>query len=577
MKKSFNTATIPIRRRLVERFRRIDDTAAMQTMKQCLPLQTKLDGKSSNHATRHCRAISFPHEEYSNATIATTTSSRLENCCGFRSFSTATRSDEDIEADLEDSFSLSIREYQNLWSDPPDKKSTSPYFLGTIQDDIRLDRQSRFILELLQTMYQVGLTKTVDRVTTDRCNAMIQRLMKSDSKLTHDYNLHQNDPSFIVWPEEYEVGAVATSASASKASNLDSENATQSFPLSYWHRCERARAILESMELFQPLQERHPGKLPVALPVPNHETYFQVLQMYSSKQMSGIDDDSLQQQAPLLAHAIVTRMENTQKLALQPLPRHWNHVLSAYANSNRPKRPLEAATLLYELNTKTMTDESSFSHVLRCCIDTPHNAKKQAPRYTTHRSKYVQQQREKFAQISLAVAQRVWKGLTQQHEQSQTKTTRQTDHLTDLLEDRGPKKDGIIQFQSYHFVHMLRVARNFSDFSAADADSINQKQAEWVQRYFSECAHHQKVNLHVLLEVIYQAKEMAERNSSSEDDVDELDWIAKLLSSKQDGVSLEGSLAGLKGKRKQADSRTPSRIAKALLRSCPPSWTAKAD
>jgi hypothetical protein len=481
-------------------------------------------------------------------------------------FSTDARTDVQQEVQQDD---LSIREYQNLWSNPPfnddDESDSDPYHLQPLNNDRRLDRQSRFVLELLQTMYQVGLTKTVDRVTTDRCNAIIQRLMGENQD--HDNNKHSNDPNFIVWPEEYDVES-NHKQSANKDAPVDSNIISRS----YWCRCERARAILESMELFQPLQDNNSGKLPIALPVPNHETYFQVLRMYASKQLAdgGHDRNSLQR-APLIARSIVTRMEQTQKLALQPSSMHWNQVLSAYANSQRPYRPLEAATLLYELDTKNLTDESSFSHVLRCCVELDHGMR-------LHRtSKYIQKQHEKFIEISLAVSQRVWNGLTQHHQKAERRASESSrDHLSDLLVDSRHKKDGI-QFQSHHFVHMLRVARNFADLSMDDG-SITEKQASWVKKYLSECIQYQKVNIHVLLEVIHQAKEMATRQHPQDkhNEMSELDWIANLLPG-GDGDPTSQNLERFKGKRKQADSRSPGRIAKEMLRSCPPAWTAKAD
>jgi hypothetical protein len=343
------------------------------------------------------------------------------------------------------------------------------------------------------------------------------------------------------------------------------------------------------MELFQPLKETFQGRLPIALPVPNHETYFQVLRMYSSQQLRGLDVHH-HHSPPLVVQSVVRRMEKSQKLALKPSAMHWNHVLSAFANSNRPQRPLEAATLLYQLNTNNLTDESSFTHVLRCCCsgsggDLPSHTEKSSNRFMQQ-----QQQLQKFVEMSLAVAQRVWNGLTQHHQRSQQQepvfVAPRKDHLSDLLDSnttntntnnlKDRNADGGIHFQSYHFAHMIRVARNFANLSL-DGDSVNQRQVEWIKRYLKECIEHQKVNLPVLLEVILQAKEMAERSST--EGSSELDWIAQILALEQgiNRATLEGSIERLKAKREQADSRSPGRIAKGLLRYCPPGWTAKAD
>ncbi len=383
---------------------------------------------------------------------------------------------------------------------------------------------------------------------------------------------------------------MATDATTKAISTQTTSQVTS--PFDYWGRCERARAILESMELFQPLQDGNTGLLSIPLPVPSYETYFHVLQMYSSKHLAlphGITtmttaESSIakrMQEAPRLAQSIVKRMEATQNLALQPSAMHWNHVLSAYANSNRLQRPLEAASLLYELDTKNLTNESSFSHVLRCCVEVYDNKNNNSNRRSQNQQ---QLQQRKFAEVSIEVAQRVWKGLKQRTIQGDKNIPRESDHLSILLNEEFNEAHNkkIIQLRSYHFLHMLRVARNFA-VTSVDSTSVNQRQVEWIRTILLECIQYQKVNIHVILEVVYQAKEMAGRCVG---EGDELDWIAKVLPT-MDTTSFSTSpptrpnlldlMDSFKVKNKQAISRSPSRMAKIFLRQCPPEWRAKAD
>jgi hypothetical protein len=501
-------------------------------------------------------ALKRPHKSVGGRFYATKTSSFPPVFHHFHRFSTASMIDHDDV--LGATNHIHLREYQNIWS-----TGEGPFYLASITDDPRLDRQSRHVLELLQTMYQTGLTKTLDRITTERCNTMILKLSQVDNK--------KDVPTLDDLDEE----------DGTDASQPPHSQPLTTTPTEYWHRCERARAILESMELFSSLR-KDVGRLPVALPTPTHDTYFQVLRMYGSKRLlrgrertdSVLEAPPLPLQAPLLAQAIVERMTASGELALLPSAMHWNQVLSAYANSSRPKRQLEAATLLYELDQKDGTDESSFSHVLRCCGD-PFGASAGAVS-----TKQQQRAQEKSAEVSIAVAQRVWKGLKLKVEKVGAVASKNSaggnDPLAGILEEvvEAPSSpDGTVQMQSYHFVHMMRVARNFGHLASLDTESSKERQEEWIRTTLQECIQYQKVNIHVLLEVVHQSREIAERGG---DDHDELNMILKMMP--QGGNdNLQRALEGFRGKRKQAVSRSPGRIAKELLRQIPDDWTRQAE
>lgn len=286
-------------------------------------------------------------------------------------------------------------EYINAWSDED---------IEPLDDAPTLDRQSRMVLHLLNKLYQVGLTRTVDRVTTERVHAIMQQL----------------------------------------------EDLPQQSANSRWQRAERGRILLEAMEQFEEL--RKVQNLPLPLPLPTHETYWRVLRMYSSKYLHGTKEGN--RNVPLICLNMVQRMQDSRHLELQPTAMHWNQVLSAYANSTSDDRPLEAAKLLYELDSKGMTDASSFSHALRACSAL--SVRHQSASY-------------KFVERAIPVARRIWAGL---------------------------KKSESIDIQPFHFTHMLRVFR-------LEQDAV--KRDENVHRIFAEAIEAQKVNIHVLNEMLQVA------------------------------------------------------------------------
>jgi hypothetical protein len=306
----------------------------------------------------------------------------------------------------------SSQEYQNAWStDAGDTTTIEP--LDAADPMSMLDRQSRFLLDLLHKLHQIGWTKTVDRVTTERVHGMLHQLSKIPDQSSH----------------------------------------------SHWQRAERARLLLEAMEVFESYryQRDDEPKLPLVLPLPTHETYWRVLRMYANKFLHGTTTRTLDQNAAERCHALVQRMSESQRLELQPTAMHWNQVLSAYANGLDDERPLKAAQLLYELDAKGLTDASSFSHTLRACVSVSGRGQVATP---------------KFEKLAISVASRVWKGLQQ--------------------------SNSGIDMESYHFVHMLRVSRNFHLHETDQRDKL-------AQSTFQQAGDAQKVNVHVLQELLQVA------------------------------------------------------------------------
>jgi hypothetical protein len=577
---------------------------------------------------------------------------------------------ENLDRTLEDMFvnsSSSIRSskrettYQNVWTSSTNNNkngSNSKSVLSLLPlsySDKRLDRQSRFLLQLLQTLYDVGLTNTSDRVTTERCNAIIKRLATvaavaaaADKTKTASSSSDDNN------------------SNAKKASAKE-DNTKNNTIMDHWQRVERARSILECMEIYLPLSLSG-QKFPMELPIPNHQTYFSILKMYSSgKQLSSYDanaiislseDTTTQTQiqiqtmnnAPLEAVQIVKRMEESNQLSLIPTSMHWNQVLSCYANSiRRSNRPLEAARLLYELlsqkqnntnisdnddddrgstriTSKSLVDGSSFSHTLRCCVNESALEEYERSSTTTSRAKdkllldqnTSMKEKEKYAKLALGVAQRVWSGLKQQQQDESLNPNKTTiglivddniatdqingdDSLSSLSSSSATtttaaaadNKTSIIgatatataaaastnthvtiEMNSFHFVHMIRVARNFATLlliaeleqkqktntvdtdidTSTDIDvniitEIRQRHEEWIRTIIQECIQKQKVNIYILQEIMYQGQIMnvnhhnkhknenendgtSNNNDDNDNDEDEdksFEWIKRVM------------------------------------------------
>ena len=352
--------------------------------------------------------------------------------------------------------------------------------------------------------------------------------------------------------------------------------------------------------------------IPIDLPVPSHDTYFWMLKLYSSAQQTSEQDlESAKSkmeyavyditlleaatEAPLAVRAIVEQLQKSDNLALQPTSLHWNQVLSCYANAlRRPNRPLEAATLLYELsendNSNATIDASSFAHVLRACADSTaledyYDFYKAA---TPNNNAEFWTKKETFAKLALGVAERVWKGLEQEQEK------------TGKTKSQGTA-DGI-HMNSHHFVHMLKAGRNIATHLIFDSKQPQQQQQqqqkwlqaheEWMRSIWQEGCRHQMVNIHVLQEILYQGAVLQHGNGD-----DYLEWIERIVLPKQSDDSVD--LARFRSRWKTEilpsllESRNKNSVdsnsklesfyastihqTRILMRSLPSRWKAKAD
>eukprot|EP00537_Pseudo-nitzschia_pungens_P016860 CAMPEP_0172409566 /NCGR_PEP_ID=MMETSP1061-20121228/76430_1 /TAXON_ID=37318 /ORGANISM="Pseudo-nitzschia pungens, Strain cf. pungens" /LENGTH=815 /DNA_ID=CAMNT_0013145721 /DNA_START=832 /DNA_END=3280 /DNA_ORIENTATION=+ len=374
------------------------------------------------------------------------------------------------------------REYQNVWKASRTKRNSSnnnnnndkddwypPTALVPLEFRPRLDRHSRFLLQLLQNLYQVGLTHTHDRVTTERCNAMLEKLANPNDDNDNDRDGNAEFSPFV----------------------------------DHWQRVERARAILECMELFVPLRKRG-SIIPVDLPVPSHDSYSRILGLYGTNPPSvatprGSSHESvsvsaqrcrkLESEAPMHARAIVERLDrrigdvSDYSLVGPCTSWHWNQVLACHASAaSRPNRPVETATLLYELangnantknSTSSKTDAVSFAHALRACRD-----ESALEDYEAHRSgdgsatiTRSRKEQEAFANLALAVARRVWKGLETEHEQQLTHSQSQSQSQSQSTDDRS-ENENENESVRIRFRNPVVFSNQLKDLSSSPPDTV---------------------------------------------------------------------------------------------------------
>ena len=184
-----------------------------------------------------------------------------------------------------------------------------------------VDTTSRHVIQLLQELYLSGRPRSADRITTQRCNAALKRLV------------------------QVQGGA------------------------------ERAHDILETMKIFSSYNEneslRYPqqrqrrpqqeGRQPIELPLPDRDTYRHVLHAESRGGN------------PLRAHAMVQELERLYteegQLEFKPHVFHWNCVLLAWKESSNWERSVHAAKLLFELHAKDreLLNATSYITLLRIC------------------------------------------------------------------------------------------------------------------------------------------------------------------------------------------------------------------
>jgi hypothetical protein len=384
-------------------------------------------------------------------------------------------------------------------------------------DHVALDNESRFLLQLLQDMFQITLARRQDRLSTERCNAMIAKL--SGSNVSSSVGSGGGGSNTTTTTKgrngkrpNHQSTMITTAASPTSSSSFASSYATtnsQQLEL----RAHRAHAILQAMEAFLPLHALcHTERLllPVPLPIPNHETYWSVLKLHANKYLHGTRD------IPLTCQAIVERMHrlsssllNTnsnsnnnpnsvsqqQQEDFQPSVFPWNLVLAAWANSQDPQRPVEAAQLLYQLHLQSspsggppLTDASSFSHTLRACSSLTQRGQVTTP---------------EFAMLAREVAVRVWTALLREQQQAQPPPSPRLvqpksgggEPLSSASSSTSSSlltTNNSVVLDSFLHVHFLRACRNFP--------TDDPRRDRVVGQTFRECCQRGKVNPHVLQE-----------------------------------------------------------------------------
>jgi hypothetical protein len=193
-------------------------------------------------------------------------------------------------------------------------------------DNAHADTATRHVLQLLQELYHYGEPVNNNRVTTPRCNFVLQSLL----------------------------------------------------PLKIQGRAARGDAILQRMELFDNVQLSPPsasGRWPMEVPKPSRETYNAVLQLLS--RTSGTRN------IPDRAQALVEKMEwrytTLGELEMKPFAFHWNCVLLAWKECEDWDKAVHATSLVLRLRKEDpgLLDASSYVNLLRTCAHR-HTSEKQA-------------------------------------------------------------------------------------------------------------------------------------------------------------------------------------------------------
>lgn len=248
--------------------------------------------------SRHCRRF-WPTFEPCLARTTTTFTSR-------RTLTTVT---EDGWRDL---LSLNGVPPGVIFDNPWDTGSTR---LANLSDPVA-DTVTRHVIQLLQELYLTGRPRSADRITTERCNTVLQRLV-----------------------------SIADSS-------------------------DRAHAILELMRLFRrdPTSQRQP----MEFPFPDRDTYRHVLQIDSSRNGGGRP-----WRTHALVEEMERRYREEGELALKPHAFHWNCVLLAWKETDDWEKSVHAARVLFDLHEKDrqILNVTSYMTVLRICAHQHANEK----------------------------------------------------------------------------------------------------------------------------------------------------------------------------------------------------------
>lgn len=225
---------------------------------------------------------------------------------------------------------LGAHEYQPIWS------TTSPAsgFGGTNKthpfSDIVLDNSSNSLLSQLDNLaYSRNTSLNMDIPTTVECNAMIKKL-----------KVHINEH------KEFE--------SASHRAYL------------IWKKMEHCVDVRRDMQYSNIKARFH-----YSLPVPNRETYMDVLSTQSLDVGSSTYEKGLSI-APERALDVARKMEERYSEGnwdARVDVAVWNQVIATWANSSHPQKSYEAANIL-KTKVGQDADASSFGHVFKACATT---------------------------------------------------------------------------------------------------------------------------------------------------------------------------------------------------------------
>lgn len=223
-------------------------------------------------------------------------------------------------------------EYQPIWTPSPVSKLCNKDQLDRLSDSA-LDNASKcLVLQLDDITYCIqDFNRRLDVPTTAECNCMMKRL-----------NAFMNER------KEF--------STASYRSYI------------IWKKMEHCVDIRRDFRHNSVKSQYH-----YSLPVPNRDTYMEVLSSQAQGDSSGIRIDAAQERAMNIARKMEERYDEGHWDA-RPDVAVWNQVLASWAHSSHPEKSFEAAKLL-KMKIGQNADASSFGNVFKACATTEGDAR----------------------------------------------------------------------------------------------------------------------------------------------------------------------------------------------------------
>jgi hypothetical protein len=283
---------------------------------------------------RHLAALAqrslFTNANTNNSTLTNTSITDDEGThTHVQEYDHRVRSLYDNSTDWKDWFSPA--EYTNPWENENSWLDHNPV------DFEPADYATRHLVQLLQELFHTGRPLTGDRITTDRCNYVLQLLLKKNEVQGRAARADVILQTMELFDTYHSPTIVDTDPSSSSSS--------------------------PSLRQQQKPQQLQPHRLPMEIPKPNRYTYNTLLQLYARTRGS--------RDIPLRCQALVEKMEWRYRvlgeLDMKPHVFHWNQVLLAWKECTDWDKAVHAAKIFMEKRAEGLVDVTAYINLLRIC------------------------------------------------------------------------------------------------------------------------------------------------------------------------------------------------------------------